>query len=243
MTNTTMSVSCRTPPAFVTGVIARDVVARGSASLLLVGIYLCGGIVPARSDVLDVNVSYDISNGNNVPTQKTLQFSQFNPALGTLTGATLGFAGINQFELQTFPQQSGPFSVSLSGLFSIASLLGTQNNVITGTVVGGDPEAFASPEDLVSFGPASFAPNQFAGLQGTGTVPLTAEVFQTALAVSYSPSSFAASVNDDLSAVATLEYTYTPATSAPPARVAEPLSAIMLVTGVVGLGLVRRKAA
>lgn len=204
-----------------------------TAPLLPAALLLCAA-ASARAGMIDV-VPFSLPVG---PSQVTVQVPQFDPALGTLTGAAISVSGTIQYLLDVFNTGPGAFSATVHDTLSF----GTTPLMTGSTFSGGIPAnqmVFTYSPAALNFGPLTetFGPGLLGIFTGTGTVP-----FDLSLpAVTLDQFSGSTVLNvlgfSGASGSITADYTFTPAATAAP----EPASFGTLGLSLLFLSFVRRR--
>jgi PEP-CTERM motif len=167
--------------SFLRGQLVRPI----SRCVVLWVFWLAGPIHLAHADIVyfTVNANLNLATG---PTSETLMVPQFNPGLGTLTGASVGiqYGSAVQFTMYN------PYGYASSGTVEY----GANTVVFGGATIGSVPGFFieqgiSTPLVPYAFGPSgSFTTDVFtdessrsngisgSALIGTGEVPVTASV-------------------------------------------------------------------
>ena len=132
--------------------------------LLLCFAILCGA---ARADLINT-IPFSLIGS---PNQQTIQVPQFDPALGTLTSATITVTGSLQFALEVFDTGPGAVSVTARDTLSFGGTPLLAVGSFTSPIPANQP-VFTFTPDPVSLGTLqeSFGANA-SFLIGTGTLP------------------------------------------------------------------------
>ena len=185
---------------------------RRQTQLLSTALFLCT-VASARADQIEV-VPFSLPVG---PSQQTIQLPQFDPALGTFTGATLTLSGTIQYLLDVFNTGSGTFSATIHDnvLFATTPLM--TGGTFTGTIPSNQMVFTYSPLALPVGPLTEVFGKDFSGVfAGTGTV-----AFDLSLpAVTVDQSSGASVLNvlafSAASGTLTADYTFIPAATPVP---------------------------
>jgi hypothetical protein len=172
------------------------------------------------------------------PSQQTIDLPQFNPMLGTLTGATISVGGGIQYVVDIFNTGAGAFSVTLEDPLSFGT-----TPIFTGAIVSGSIPAnqmvFTYSPALIDFGPLveTFDPAAAGFLVGAGTVAF--DLTLPAVTVDSFSGDTVQNVQafSGVSGTVTADYQYTPALTTVP----EPGSLSTLAIGLFCLWIRRRK--
>ncbi|HEY3841253.1 MAG TPA: choice-of-anchor E domain-containing protein [Bryobacteraceae bacterium] len=185
---------------------------RRLTQLLTTTVFLYGA-ASARADLIEV-VPFSLAVG---PSQQTIQLPQFDPVLGTLTGATLTVSGIIQYALDVFNTGDGAFSATVHDNLLFGATPLASGSTFTGTISANQMVFTYSPAAL-PVGPLAqtFGPSLVGTFIGTGTVPydlslpaVTVDQFSGATVLNVL--AFAAATGN-----VTADYTFTPATATVP---------------------------
>jgi hypothetical protein len=201
---------------------------------LLTTALLFVAVATARADLIET-APFSLPVG---PSQQTIQLPQFDPALGTLTGATITVSGSIQYVLDIFNTGPGPFSATLLDTLSFGSTPLMTGGTFSGSIPANQTVFTYSPAAL-SFGPLieTFGPNTAQVFAGTGTVSFNLSL--PAVTVD----SFSGGTIENVLAFSgavgtvTADYMFTPAV----ATVPEPASMAMLGIAFCLLAVRRRK--
>ena len=203
-----------------------------------------------------------ITNTNNGPTSASnppLNFNQFNPGLGSLTGVAISFtstyslgpslkvaiaSGSNTPLTDYFADGTLTLSLTGTGFIPLQSL--SPNPTASATCTTDTSPCSSSPPPTTgNFSPPSTSGVSLSPFIGTGTFDLTAEI-SSALAPRISPDN-GTSFSDNATMNGTLDSNWKGSVSviytfdAPATGVPEPLTLSLVVTGLVGIALLPRR--
>jgi hypothetical protein len=199
---------------------------------------------PAGADFVDTQyVNSGIFSGDlNSGTQTVaLNITPFDTTLGTLTSVTLyAEVGVSGFLQAWYYGLSADLTYSLSNTLAVAEMGNTVASVTGTEPIVGDPESFFGA--VYFFSPSTSITNSTTLTSGFGRFLAGPDPFQVLLTLAGSASSsepFMTDVYFDFDGYAnlTIDYEYTPGTSA---AVPEPATMLLFGFGLVGLAGLRR---
>ena len=210
-----------------------SVIRASAAGLALLG----AGTVGARATVLVDTVPFVFETNGN----QTVQLPQFDPALGTLTAASITLSGLVQPLLEIFNTGRSQVSLSVQEFLNLGTLQARTSFSFGGFIPAN------TPVDGVLFPPMPVSVStslngQLAQFTGHGAVPFILTLASPAT-LEQGPTVTGVSSSASASGTITLDYTYTPvpAPAPTPVVVAEPASLAVLGAGLVGVGLLGKR--
>ena len=184
---------------------------------------LLGACAAVQASAIVDAVPFSINSPYNAP----LALPQFDPALGTLTDASITLSGTVQDYLQLSNTGNGPFSVSLQDYINLGSLQARIPFPVGGFIPANSPVyGFLLPP--TPFSASTSLNGQLGEFTGPGAISFNLFVMNPIAQIQQGPT--VTSVFSSLSATGnvTLNYTYTPA--APIAATPEPSTFAMCLT-------------
>jgi hypothetical protein len=204
---------------------------------------------PAFADVISYTTIADQSNFMYDPISMadkiTVALPDFDPALGTLTGATLVFSGTNspQFNVINVGDVAG---TGIGSTLATYTLTGAGVSIFTSAPTG--PQTVAVGGAVGDHASSAQVPSPFdvlvdlnpALVKGSGSNSFVVdEEFATSGTTNTVGADLAYGGGGDLSFDLTVAYSYTPE----PIPAPEPVSMALLGTGLIGLGIIKRRRA
>jgi hypothetical protein len=164
------------------------------------------------------------------PTQQTLSLPQFDPALGTLTSATITLSGTIQFALEAFNTGAGSLSVTARDTLSFAGTPLLSIGQFSTTIPSNQPIFTFMPSPL-PIGPLEqdFGPGALSFLIGTGTLPFNLSLASATVDQFTGPTTNSVLAFTGVTGNLTANYVFTPAVAPVPEPGTFPLAGLALL--------------